>query len=388
MQAEIIAIGAELLRGDIVESNASYLARALLELGIDLSRTSIVGDDVQQIAQAIGESVARCPLIFTTGGLGPTVDDVTREGISLTAGAALEFQPALWQQIVEIFARYDRQPTENNRRQAYIPHGALPFQNRVGTAPAFLITYGNATIIALPGVPHEMMAFMQNDILPYLRTRFRSEETILNLSVRTAGVGESWVDERISGISTEKGAIIGLAAHPGRVDVHITARARSTAAAQDILDRMQTAIVECLGDAVYGVGDETLEEVVLHILRRRHLALVVLEVGTGGALSAALAPHGEPFKAGIVLPGPLGKPEIERLMRQSQKSFEAQVALSVVLRPEPKGHQVTCLLHAPDKQERLERVYGGPSGSSSAWATSVALNLLRRRFGRDSMHHA
>jgi hypothetical protein len=206
--------------------------------------------------------------------------------------------------------------------------------------------------------------------------------------VRTAGVGECWVDERISGISTEKGAIIGLAAHPGRVDVHITARARSKAAAQDILDHTETAIMERLGDAVYGVGDDTLEEVVLRILRRSHLPLVIIEVGTEGALSAALAAHGEPFRAGIVLPAPLGNPEIERLMHQSQKAHNAQVALGVALRPDPKGQILTCLLDAAEKQERLERTYGGPSASASAWAASVALNLLRRRLTRGSKHHA
>src|SRR5512135_2170348 len=136
--AEIIAIGTELLLGEIQDTNTRYLARLLRDYGVDLYRTTIVGDNVDRIAHAIRESLSRCQIIITTGGLGPTVDDPTRQAVAMAAGTELEFQPQLWDQIQDRFERFGRNPTENNRRQAYIPRGAIAMENPVGTAPAFI----------------------------------------------------------------------------------------------------------------------------------------------------------------------------------------------------------------------------------------------------------
>jgi len=139
MEAEIITIGTELLLGEIVDTNTSYIAQALRKIGLDLYRTSTVGDNAERIAQVVSESIGRAQVVITTGGLGPTVDDATREGIALAFGVPTEFRPELWEQIEERFARFGHIPTENNRRQAYLPKGAKAIENPIGTAPGFIV---------------------------------------------------------------------------------------------------------------------------------------------------------------------------------------------------------------------------------------------------------
>ena len=151
--AEIIAIGTELLLGEIQDTNTHYLARTLRDDGIDLYRTTIVGDNLERIAQAIREATNRANIVITTGGLGPTVDDPTRQAVALAIGTGTEFRPELWDQIQARFKRFNRLATENNRRQAYIPSGAFAVENPVGTAPAFIVEKPGHVIISLPGVP-------------------------------------------------------------------------------------------------------------------------------------------------------------------------------------------------------------------------------------------
>src|SRR4030066_1722983 len=154
--AEIITIGTELLLGEIVDTNSHFIARCLRDAGIDLYRKTTVGDNVKRIAFAIQQALERCDIVITSGGLGPTVDDPTRDAVALAVGMTSEYHPELWEQIKARFLRYGRVPTENNRRQAYIPKGAIAIENPVGTAPIFIVELGNQVIISLPGVPREM----------------------------------------------------------------------------------------------------------------------------------------------------------------------------------------------------------------------------------------
>src|SRR4030042_5061373 len=140
--AEIITIGTEILLGEIIDTNAQFIARKLRDAGIDLYRKTTVGDNTHRIAQAIQQSLERCDIVLTTGGLGPTVDDPTREAVALALGVELEYREDLWEQIQARFQRFGRQPTENNRRQAYIPKGAIAIENPVGTAPIFIVELG------------------------------------------------------------------------------------------------------------------------------------------------------------------------------------------------------------------------------------------------------
>ncbi len=155
-KAEIITIGTEILLGEIVDTNSRFIARALRDEGVDLYWTSTVGDNPERIAEAVRSGMERSEIIISTGGLGPTVDDPTRDAVALALGVETEFREELWQQVIDRFARFGREPTQNNRRQAYVPQGAIAIENPVGTAPAFIVETKKNAIIALPGVPREM----------------------------------------------------------------------------------------------------------------------------------------------------------------------------------------------------------------------------------------
>ena len=231
--AEIITIGTELLLGETVDTNTRYIARALRDIGVDIFRSSTIGDNKERIANIIKESLIRADILITTGGLGPTIDDPTREAIALGTGVETEFRPELWGQIQERFARFGRTPTDNNKRQAYVPEGALPIENTVGTAPAFIVEKGSKAIIALPGVPREMEHLMQEKVIPYLHEHFDLKSVIKTRILHTSGVGESQIDERIADLERLSNPTVGLSAHAGQVDVRITAKAESKSIAHD-----------------------------------------------------------------------------------------------------------------------------------------------------------
>ena len=237
--AEIITIGTELLLGETVDTNTRYIARALRDAGVDLYRSSTIGDNQERIAQIIREGMNRADIIITTGGLGPTVDDPTREALALALDVEIEFRPELWEQIQERFRRYNRTPTDNNRRQAYIPTGAIGVENAVGTAPAFVIETDRHAIIALPGVPREMEHLMQVKILPYLRQRFQLHGIIKSRILHTSGVGESTIDARIGDLERLTNPTVGMAAHAGQVDIRITAKADSESEANHLIQQVE-----------------------------------------------------------------------------------------------------------------------------------------------------
>ena len=204
----------------------------------------MIGDNTERIAQVIREAMQRCQIIITTGGLGPTVDDPTRAAVALALDVDTEFRPELWEQIQARFQRYGRAPSENNRRQAWIPAGAIPVENPVGTAPSFICETINACIISLPGVPREMEYLTQNVVIPYLRERFQLTGTIKARVLHVAGVGESQVDEWIGDLETNPNPTVGLLAHPGQVDVRITAKANSMAEADRMIAEMEARVRE------------------------------------------------------------------------------------------------------------------------------------------------
>ncbi len=196
--SEILTIGTEILLGEIVDTNARLIARRLRSYGIDIFRTMSIGDNPTRIAEAVNEALLRANIIITTGGLGPTVDDPTRDAIAEAFGVPTVYHEALWAQVVERFARFNRYPTENNKKQAYLPQGAEPIENPVGTAPAFMMETEDGAVISLPGVPREMEYILDHTVLPYLQGRFGLTSTLKIRILHTAGVGESQIDEKIS----------------------------------------------------------------------------------------------------------------------------------------------------------------------------------------------
>ena len=195
-----------------------------------------------RIAQAIQQALERCDIVLTTGGLGPTIDDPTRDAVALAMGVKSEFHPELWEQIKSRFQRLGRIPTENNRRQAFIPEGAVAIENPVGTAPIFILEHNSQVIIALPGVPREMSFLMEQKVIPYLRQHFDLHEVIKTRILHTVGVGESQIDDLIGDLEKLSNPSVGLTAHSGQVDVRITVKADSEQAAVQLIQPLEDII--------------------------------------------------------------------------------------------------------------------------------------------------
>lgn len=290
MDAEIITSGTELLLGEIVDTNSTYIARALRSIGVNLYYKTSVGDNVERMAAVLRQGLARSDLIITTGGLGPTVDDVTREAVAQATGRELVLYPECLAQIEALFARWGRPMGENNRRQAYLPAGSIPIPNPVGTAPGFILETEQGTIIALPGVPREMERLLQDSVLPYLRRRLGDAQVVIKAKVlRTVALGESWIDERIDPLMRSANPTVGLAAHTGMVDVRITARAASEAEADRMIAGMEAEVRSRIGeDSIFGTDSETLEEVTIRLLAQAGVRLALVESATGGEVARRL----------------------------------------------------------------------------------------------------
>src|SRR5215208_4058306 len=299
--AEIITIGTEILLGEIVDTNTRYIARTLRGMGVDLYRTITIGDNVDRIAEAINHSMKRAEIVITTGGLGPTVDDPTREAVAKAAGVELEFREDLWEQIVAIISRYGRKPSENQKRQAYIPKGAIAVPNPVGTAPCFIVEsppfpveeglgVRESVVASLPGVPNEMEHILHESIIPYLQKRFDLSEIIKIRILHCAGLGEGLIDEKIADFETLSNPTVGLAAHTGVVDIRIAAKAGSEADADAMIAEIEHQIQERLGNVVFGADEDTLEDAALTAVAKRGWTLTGIESGLDGALARKL-PH-------------------------------------------------------------------------------------------------
>ena len=382
-QAEIITIGTEILLGEIADTNSRYIARTLRDAGVDIYWISTVGDNKKRIAKAIKQAMKRSEIIICTGGLGPTVDDPTREAVAAAMGVPTEFRPELWQQVVERFARYGHTPGENNRRQAFVPQGSLALENPVGTAPAFIAETSKNAIIALPGVPLEMQHLMQQAVLPYLRQRFDLSGVIKTRILHTSGAGESQIDEVIGDLEEWHNPTVGLAAHAGQVDVRITAKADSEAEAEKMIAALEAELRQRLGDRVYGADDDTLEATALGNLKGLGWRLVVMEAGLGGLLTQTLAgTQRAEFLGGQVLSG--DPPTPQQLIQQCKDIMQehgAEAGLGALLEKDENIQTLQLVVISPVKEQAITRGYGGPPLLAPHWSVNVCLDVLRRMEG-------
>jgi competence/damage-inducible protein CinA-like protein len=241
------------------------------------------------VAAALEAALGRAEVVITTGGLGPTEDDVTREAVAKATGRELEFHPELLHQIEAFFQARGLPLSPSNRKQAYIPRGAVPLPNPVGTAPCFIVEEGDRTLAVLPGVPREMEYLLRTGVLPHVRARYGLQAAIVSRLVRVAGLGESRVGELLADLMA-KGAnpTIGTMAHPGQVDVRIAAKAADEAAARALIAPVEAEICARLGDTVFGMDGESLEGAVAGQLDAVGRTLGLVEVGTGGLVSERL----------------------------------------------------------------------------------------------------
>lgn len=283
MKAEIIAIGTELLWGRVIDTNTGYLGRKLQQTGVSVARAHIVADDLEAIRSAIQESLGRADLVITIGGLGPTSDDLTREAISEVLDVPLIFREDLKEKIEAHFKKRNVPMPEINLRQAYLPEGAMPIENRVGTAPGFILEKGEKTICALPGPPNELIPMVEETLLPYVRGKVKGN-VILQKVLRVVGKPESVVEEILQGIMTPTGnPTVTPLAKPYEIQVAITAEGDEETTKR-LIEETERKIRERLGEDIFGTDQEELEEVVGRMLKERKMSLSVAESCTGGLL--------------------------------------------------------------------------------------------------------
>lgn len=365
--AEIITIGTEILLGEIVDTNTRYIARTLRSMGVDLYRTITIGDNIDRIASAIHNSMERADIVITTGGLGPTVDDPTREAVAKAVGLETEFREDLWEQVVETIARYGRKPSENQKRQAYVPKGALGIRNPVGTAPCFIVETERNAVISLPGVPSEMEQILHESMIPYLQKRFNLNEIIKVRVLHCAGLGEGMIDEKIADLETLSNPTVGLAAHTGVVDVRIAAKAKNENEANEMIAVIEAQVRERLGNVVFGADEDKLEDVTLDLVANRGWILTAIESGLDGLLARKI-PHTASFSN-------LEPAQLLEALRAAQAESKADLALGVSVYAEDRSAEMAMITPRGEKTHRI--TYGGPPRSLPKWAMNLALNWLR-----------
>ena len=289
VKAEIISIGSELLLGQIVDTNASWIAQRLNDLGVDLYYKTTVGDNPERMNEVLSRAINRSDVVITGGGLGPTQDDITREIIAEVLHVDLVRDPGLVKQIDERFQSRGLIMTANNSRQADIPKGSIPIKNPNGTAPAFFSEHRESVVIALPGVPFEMKWLFDNEVAPYLRKKFNLQQMITYKILKVADIGESAVDDKIGDfIANSKNPTVGVLAHPGQVDIRITAKVKSSIEAEDLIRPIEKKIRDLLGDNIFGEDEETLPGIVTKLLSENKISLSLCEDVTGGIASQML----------------------------------------------------------------------------------------------------
>ena len=335
MKAEIIAIGSELLLGQIVDTNSSYIAKRLAENGIELVQTTTVGDDLQRMKEVIREAINRSQVVITTGGIGPTEDDLTREAIAEVFQRPLTFQPHLMEQIETLFKKRGFRMAENNRKQAYIPEGSIPIENPKGTAPGFIVEHSNGSIISIPGVPPEMEYLMENTVIPYLRKRFDIKHEVIQYKVlRACGLGESAIGLQIKDLMKEsRNPSVGTLASIGDIRIRITAKAESPEEASNLIQKMEQEIRKRLGILIYGVDNETLHGNIARELERLNLTLSVVETFTGGIISQKLASTGSTsFVQGVVLPTETSQKAVSQSCLQKNSTLLKKIQKGSLIR--------------------------------------------------------
>lgn len=407
MRAEVVAVGTELLLGDIANDNAREISEALAGIGVDVLFHTVVGDNEERIAGVISRAIERADVVIVTGGLGPTHDDITREAIARATGVPLERRSELEAWLRERFARMSRVMPEANLRQADLPRGAEVIENPTGTAPGFSLTLDGKRIYAVPGVPREMRGMLADRVLPDLRGP-AGGATLVSRVLRVVGLGESDVGGRLAAViedlDREREATLALLAGGGEVRVRITAKGSSPQRALERIDPVERRVRGILGSAVYGADADTLEGVVAALLRQRRLTLAIAESVSGGMLASRLlaVPGASDFLlAAYVAYSPASKVDdlfVPASVLERHGAVSAETALSMAAGarartgadvavattgeagPEPAEAEVgTVYLGLAHLDGSLHRRFVAPGDREAIrrWASQAALNLLR-----------
>ena len=412
MRCDVIAVGTELLLGQIIDTNSSWIGEQLAAHGISSHVQVKVGDNVDRIIDQLRRRLDEADAVLMCGGLGPTHDDLTREAIAAVMGVSLDHDDMVAEVIIEMFASRGRRMAANNLRQALVPRGATVIAQRRGTAPGLICPVGDKVVYAVPGVPHEMQEMMTRAILPDLVRRSGRSSVIRSRVLRTWGESESGLNERLDSVIAEldepgpnKPTLAFLASGWEGIKVRLTAAASTADEADEILDRWESRVRDVVADIVFGVDDDTMESVVLSMLSARTETLAVAESVTGGLVTGRLTNvpgASKVLRGGVVSyasevkfevldvgPGPVvsERAAIE-MARGVRRHLGSSVGLSLtgVAGPdEQEGMPVGTLfvgLVLPDGSEHVQH-FRLPATRDQMRQMSVisALNFLRQRLG-------
>jgi hypothetical protein len=299
--------------------------------------------------------------------------------VAKTFNVPLEFHEELWEQILERYKQYGQKPTENNKRQAYIPANSIPIPNPVGTAPAFAYELGTKVVISLPGVPREMEYLIEHFVRDYLKRRYGLQETVIKpWVIHTISKGESNIDEIIGDLEELSNPTVGLLAHPGQTDIRVTAKAGSLAEAERMMAPVLQRIREQLGKYIYGENETTLEEAVGRLIADHNVSVEIIEVGTKGEILSKLKSQVPDLANGEFIDSYVSNETLKTLLKESQAQQNADLALGVRLVSNGDKQDLLLVLRGEEIIKEGERSYGGPPGDGQIWAVNSALDYLRR----------
>ncbi len=407
LRCDVLAIGTELLLGQIVDTNSAWIGEQFAANGIDCLFQAKVGDNHARIVDGLRASLARADAVLVCGGLGPTHDDITREAITEVMGSELVVDDAVADVIRHLFESRGRRMPDNNLRQAMVPVGAMVIPQTRGTAPGLICPVGDKVIYAVPGVPHEMQEMLERAVLPDLRRRSGDTSVIASRVLRTWGESESGLDERLRDVIVRlddlgNPTLAFLASGWEGIKVRLTAKAATRADAAELLSGFEKEIGELLGPLVFGYDDDTMESVVLDLLRQRGLTLGLAESVTGGLVAARLtsvAGASDVVRGSIVsyasevkfdvlgVPeGPVVTPEAAMAMATGARRIlgaDVGLALTGVAGPTEQDGQPVGTLHiglaTAEGVETTSVRLPGTRDQMRQFSVISSLDLLRRR---------
>ena len=391
MRAEIVAVGTELLLGQIIDTNSALIASRLAEIGVDCYYQSRVGDNHTRIVSSLRLALSRCDVVIVCGGLGPTQDDITREAVAEVLGVPLELDASVLETIESYFSRLGRPMPENNKLQALVPRGAEVISQMKGTAPGLICNVGNKVLYAMPGVPYELEDMLDRGVLQDLLKRQDAQETIRSLVIRTWGLSESKLAEVLSPEIDRLDAIgdvtlAFLASGMEGLKVRATAKGADEAEVNEKLDAEKTILESTLGDYIFGYGSDTMESVVGELLYDRGATLSVAESLTGGLLVSKVVSHpgaSRYFLGGVVSYAAEAKREIlgvrDLPVISSEVASDMAVGVSRLFSSD-YGLSLTGVA-GPDSQEGKEpgTVWIGISAKGDVYTKQIFLGGDRER---------
>ena len=298
---EILSVGTEILLGDILNTNSKFLSVELAKLGISVLRHTTVGDNAERLSAALRTALDRSDIVIATGGLGPTQDDITRDVCCSVMGFELEYSPEIGEGIRKYFASKSIEMPESNLRQAYVPVGGTVFENHHGTAPGLGLKKGGKCVVILPGPPYEMAPMYKESVVPYLAEY--SEGAIVSHTVRTMGIGESAMAEKVADLIDGSNPTVAPYAKKGEALLRVTAKAETESKAEELCRPVIDEIISRLGNVVYGIDSENIEQRVVELLKENKMTIATAESCTAGYIPKRLTDipgASEVFGCGII----------------------------------------------------------------------------------------